>query len=290
MGGLIQTELLRNTPIFSSLSDEELQRIQEASENGIEEYEPKKLIIREDEIGDCMYIILEGTVEVMIRAESGGRDITINTLRAGDFFGERALMPGSTGRRNASIKSLHPTKLFRIDKKYVALNVKRDVDEDEEEEDITEINTARFEPDEVRDTIRKIRLFKSLNYDELKSIRDWTEVVTVGPGEFILKEAQAGEFMYVMLDGKVEIFTLDSDGKIVILATLKKGDYFGEQALMPDSKGKRNAFARTDNESRLVKIPKEYFRLMLNRDSELARELKKIHEEQNEKLKRERQG
>lgn len=290
MGGLIQTELLRNTPIFSSLSDEELQRIQEASENGIEEYEPKKLIIREDEIGDCMYIILEGTVEVMIRAESGGRDITINTLRAGDFFGERALMPGSTGRRNASIKSLHPTKLFRIDKKYVALNVKRDVDEDEEEEDITEINTARFEPDEVRDTIRKIRLFKSLNYDELKSIRDWTEVVTAGPGEFILKEAQAGEFMYVMLDGKVEIFTLDSDGKIVILATLKKGDYFGEQALMPDSKGKRNAFARTDNESRLVKIPKEYFRLMLNRDSELARELKKIHEEQKEKLKRERQG
>ncbi|HSR63325.1 MAG TPA: cyclic nucleotide-binding domain-containing protein [Gammaproteobacteria bacterium] len=290
MGGLIQTELLRNTPIFSSLSDEELQRIQEASENGIEEYEPKKLIIREDEIGDCMYIILEGTVEVMIRAESGGRDITINTLRAGDFFGERALMPGSTGRRNASIKSMHPTKLFRIDKKYVALNVKRDVDEDEEEEDITEINTARFEPDEVRDTIRKIRLFKSLNYDELKSIRDWTEVVTAGPGEFILKEAQAGEFMYVMLDGKVEIFTLDSDGKIVILATLKKGDYFGEQALMPDSKGKRNAFARTDNESRLVKIPKEYFRLMLNRDSELARELKKIHEEQKEKLKRERQG
>jgi len=290
MAGLIQTELLRNTPIFSSLSDEELQRIQEASENGIEKYEPKKLIIREDEIGDCMYIILEGTVEVMIRAESGGRDITINTLRAGDFFGERALMPGSTGRRNASIKSMHPTKLFRIDKKYVALNVKRDVDKDEGEEDITEINTARFEPDEVRDTIRKIRLFKSLNYDELKSIRDWTEVVTVGPGEFILKEAQAGDFMYVVLEGKVEIFTLDSDGKIVILATLKKGDYFGEQALMPDSKGKRNAFARTDNESRLIKIPKEYFRLILNRDSELARELKKIHEEQKEKLKRERQG
>lgn len=305
----LQADLLKNIPIFRSLSEELLQGILEAEENGIEEFEPKQRIIRESEIGNCMYIILEGAVEVSIRAESSSREIVIATLREGDFFGERSLMPGSTGRRNASIRAIFPTKVFRIDKKYVLLSIKRDDFKLEEDEDVTAINFGAkktpppqppatekkvsppppakpaFPPDEVRDLIMKIRLFNKLNRDELLSIHDWTEVVNVGPGDFVLKESQPGEAMYIILDGTVEIFTLDNDGKIVILAKLTSGDYFGEQALMPDSKGKRNAFARTDKSSRLIKIPKEYFRLILNRDSELAKELKQKHDSQKQARK-----
>ena len=278
------TDLLRNTSIFSSLTDNQLEKILNAPENGIEEYEPKQLIIREEEIGDCMYIVLDGTVEVSIRSGSGGREISIAYLRNGDFFGEKSLLPDSTGRRNASIRALHATKVFRINKKYVLLGVKKDVEEIDESEDETEVNYD-FEPDEVRDSIRTLRIFKSLNYEELKSIRDWTEVITVGPGDFVLKQAQQGEHMYIILEGNVEVFILDDDGKIVILASLNDGEYFGEHALMPDSKGKRNAFARADKEARLVKIPKEYFRLMLNRDSELAESLKKSKAEQDDQRK-----
>ncbi|MBM2830374.1 MAG: protein,cyclic nucleotide-binding protein,cache protein [Gammaproteobacteria bacterium] len=277
-------KILRNIPIFKTLTEMQLEHILKAPENRIEEYAPKKMIIREAEIGDCMYIILEGTAEVSIRGGSGNREISIATLRAGDFFGEQSILPEGSGRRNATVKAFHQIKVFRIDKKYVLLSVKRDDTVDESEEP-TEINYLKLEPDEVRDTIRKLRLFKSLSYNELATIRNWTEVITVGPGDFVLKESQPGEHMYVILDGMVEVFTLDNDGKIVILATLKSGDYFGEQALMPDSKGKRSAFARTDNASRLIKIPKEYFTLVLNRDSELAKELKKVHEAQKQKLK-----
>ncbi len=281
----IELDLLRNTPIFSSLGTNELQQILQAPENDIEDYEPKQLIIREAEIGDCMYIILQGTVEVSIRSGSGNRDIGIAYLRAGDFFGDKSLMPDSTGRRNASIKAIHPTKVFRIDKKYVLLGIKRDTEAGvDESEDITEVN-YNFEPDEVRDTIMKLRLFKSLNYDELASINDWTEVITVGPGDFVIKESQHGENMYVILDGTVEVFTLDDDGKIVILATFEDGDFFGENALMPESKGKRTAFARADHESRLIKIPKDYFRLILNRDSEIYKSLKEKHAIQSQQRK-----
>jgi CRP-like cAMP-binding protein len=253
-----------------------------------------------------MYIILDGAVEVSIRAESSNREISIASLRAGDFFGERSFMPGSTGRRNASVRALHKTKVFRIDKKYVLLSVKRDdffLDDDEE---VTIIKNApaespkaapkpappprpQFPPDEVRDMVMQIPIFKSLNRDELLSIHDWTEVVKAGPGEFVLKESQPGDAMFVILEGVVEIFTLDSDGKVVVLANLNTGDYFGEQALMPDTKGKRSAFARSDEETRLIKIPKEYFRLVLNRDSELVKELKKKHETQKQQLKNARQ-
>lgn len=315
----LQTKLLKNTPIFRSLSDDLLESILKAPENGIEEYAPKQLIVRESESGECMYIILEGTVEVLIRAESSNREITIASLRAGDFFGERSLLPGSTGRRNASVRASYQTKVFRIDKKYVLLSIKRDDFHLDDDEDVTAINVTtikkpttvpvqapapasvkaqtaapapakpQFPPDEVRDVIMGLHLFKSLNLAELLSIHEWTEVVKVGPGDFVLKESQPGESMFVVLDGVIEIFTLDNDGKIVILAKLKAGEYFGEQALMPDGKGKRNAFARTEKESRLIKIPKEYFRLVLNRDSDLAKELKKKHEEQKQKLKDARQ-
>jgi len=227
-----------------------------------------------------MYIILDGTVEVSIRSGSGNREISIAYLRDGDFFGEKSLLPDSTGRRNASIRALHATKVFKINKKYVLLGIKKDVEELEESEDQTEVN-YNFEPDEVRDAIRKLHIFNSLNYEELKSIRDWTEVITVGPGDFVLKQAQQGEHMYVILEGNVEVFILDDDGKIVVLASLNDGEYFGEHALMPDSKGKRNAYARADKEARLVKIPKDYFRLMLKRDSTLAESLKKSKADQD---------
>ena len=276
----IEIELLRNTPIFSQLTDKQLEKILGAPENEIEDYEPKQLIVREAEVGDCMYIILDGTVEVSIRSGSGNREISIAYLREGDFFGEKSLLPDSTGRRNASIRALHATKVFKINKKYVLLGIKKDVEEIEESEDETEVN-YNFEPDEVRDAIRKLKIFNSLNYEELKSIRDWTEVITVGPGDFVLKQAQQGEHMYVLLEGNVEVFILDDDGKIVVLASLNDGEYFGEHALMPDSKGKRNAYARADKEARLVKIPKDYFRLMLKRDSKLAESLKKLKADQD---------
>lgn len=272
-------ELLRNIPLFKSLSDNVLVNIQNAPENGIEEYGQREMIIRESEVGDCMYIILDGYLEVTIRSGSSDREVGIATLRPGDFFGEQSLLPWGTGRRNASVKALHSAKVFRIDKKYVLLGIKHDDEDidDSESEDITAIN-PKFEPDEVRDLIMDMRLFKSLNNQELATIRDWTEVVTFGPGDFVVKKFQKAEHLYVVLDGKAEVFTLDDDGEIIILAELNAGEFFGEQALMPDSKGKRNAFVRANDQTRLVKIPKEYFRLILTRDEKIATELKKIQE------------
>ena len=274
---LNDTELLHSIPLFKSLNDDDLAIILNAPENGIEDYGQREIIVREAEVGDCMYIILDGYLEVSIRSGSSDREVGIATLRPGDFFGEQSLLPWGSGRRNASVKALHSAKVFRIDKKYVLLAIKRDEEEDEDSADITAINT-KFEPDEVRDLIMDMRLFKSLNNQELATIRDWTEIVTFGPGDFVVKKFQKGEHLYVILDGKAEVFTLDDDGEIIILAELGAGEFFGEQALMPDSKGKRNAFVRANDKTRLIKIPKEYFRLILNRDEKIAAELKKTQE------------
>jgi len=275
----INPDHLSKVPIFASLSNAELKEIINSSDNGYEEYDMKQGIIREEEIGDCMYVILEGTVEVSIRSGTGGREITIATLREGDFFGEQSLLPNGTGRRNASVRALHPSKLFRIDKKHVLLHV-NGLDESED----ATIQVFMSEEKEVRKILGKLRLFQSLSEVELDSYRSWTEVITVGPGDFVLKESEHGEHLYVVLDGVVEVFIIDEDGKINILARLEPGDYFGEQALIDDSSGERNAYVRTDNETRLIKIAKDYFKLALKRDSVLAMALKKVGEAQTEEI------
>jgi CRP-like cAMP-binding protein len=273
-------EILRKIPIFKSLSDIELTQILQAPENEIVDYPQKQAIIREAEIGDCMYVVLEGTVEVSIRGVTGGREITIATLNAGDFFGEQSLLPGGTGRRNASVRAAHDSKLLRIDKKYVLLGIESGLDESED------ITVPAFLPEEkeVRDMLQSIRLFEMTTPEELDAYRDWTEVITVGPGEFVLKESQPGEHLYVILDGVVEVFILDDDGRITILAELHPGDYFGEQALMPGGSGERNAFVRTDKKTRLIKVARDYFRLILNRDSELYEALNKVGQAQREEI------
>jgi len=275
----INPSYLSKIPIFASLSNDELQEIINSPDNGYEEYEMKQAIIREEEIGDCMYVILEGTVEVSIKGSSGGREITIATLRAGDFFGEQSLLPGGTGRRNASVRAFHPSKLFRIDKKHVLLNI-GGLDESE---DVT-VQMFQSGEQEVRDMLGKLRIFESLASSELDTYRSWTEVVTVGPGDFVVKEDEPGEHLFLVLEGIVEVFIIDEDGKINILARLKPGEYFGEQALMDDSSGDRNAYVRTDNETRLIKIAKDYFKLALKRDSVLAMSLKKVGEAQKEEI------
>ena len=127
-----------------------------------------------------------------------------------------------------------------------------------------------------------MRLFESLKESELDTVSTWTEVSEVGPGDFVVKESEKGDCLYVILDGKVEIFTMDDDGKTSIQGILQRGDYFGEQALLPGSSGKRSAYARTDGKSKLVKVPKAYFRLILNRDSSLASDLNDIAESRKE--------
>ncbi len=274
--------ILRDIPIFSSLSDAELSEILKSEDNSVEEFGPKEIIIRESEIGDCMYVMMDGFAEVTIRSGAGGREITIATLRPGDFFGEASLLPENTDRRNASVRALHQSTVLKIDKKHVLLSVHGEIDE---AEDVTVRKASPLE-DEVVALLKGMRLFNSLTDEELAAIGNWTEILTVGPGDFVLKESESGDFLYVVLDGTVEIFTLDDDGKITMLAEHGRGNYFGEQALLPGSTGTRNAYVRSNNKVRLIQVPKEYFRLVINRDSVLFEALQKIGAAQKEEIKK----
>lgn len=273
--------MLRQISLFQSLSDDELGKILDAPENGIEDYQAKDLIVEEAEIGECMYVILSGTAEVTVKHDERNIEVTVNTLSAGDFFGEQALLPDSTGKRNATVRALHAVTLFRIEKKYVLLHV-----DHEEAEAVNPHDTQNLPNPEILNLILDMRLFRSLTEDELLRIDEWTKIISVKPGELIVKEAEPADYLYVIIEGALEVFTLDSFGKVVILARHGAGRYFGEQALLNDNNSKRSCYVRSNGVSRLIRVPKEYFRLIIKRDSELEQALKKVGQAQHDEIEK----
>lgn len=284
----INIDLLRNVPLFKALNDEGLNTILNAPENSVEEYEKGQTILRQFEIGDCMYVVLEGLLEVSVQGGAQVSSMIITKLGVGDFFGEQALLPWGSGARNATVKARLFSRVFRIDKKYVLLCIKTDgeeiaVSKDKnydisiETETYEQEETPEFNPTAIAKLVKNIRLFKYLSQQELASIGDWSEVINLNNREFAIKKFQKATHMYVILEGNVKVLTLGEGGEAILLAKLKTGDFFGEQALMPESKGKHNAFVRAINEVTLLKIPIRYFRLILMRDDDILEELKKTH-------------
>jgi len=84
-------------------------------------YDEGKVIFREGEPGNEMFIIIEG--EVKITKKAGNLEKTLMILRSGDFFGEMALVDDKP--RSASAIAMITCKLIALDKntfKSVILN------------------------------------------------------------------------------------------------------------------------------------------------------------------------
>jgi CRP-like cAMP-binding protein len=76
-------------------------------------YQDGEIIIRLGEVGDCMFVIQEGRVEVL--AERDGQEILIAVREGGDFFGEMAILERDV--RSATVRALGEVRVLTVDKK-----------------------------------------------------------------------------------------------------------------------------------------------------------------------------
>jgi CRP/FNR family transcriptional regulator, cyclic AMP receptor protein len=68
-------------------------------------YRKNSVIINEGEIGDSLFVLLQGRVKVY-STDADGREITYNIVEAGDYFAEMWL---DGGPRSASVMTLEPS-------------------------------------------------------------------------------------------------------------------------------------------------------------------------------------
>ncbi len=82
-------------------------------------------------------------------------------------------------------------------------------------------------------------------------------VQSLGNHEIIFREGDPGKHMYVILDGGVEIRKRTGEKSSRTMITLKKGDIFGEMAVVEGKPRSATAIAATD--CRLLRLDEEAF-------------------------------
>jgi CRP/FNR family cyclic AMP-dependent transcriptional regulator len=102
---MVEPGSLRQVEIFENLSPEQLQRIAAIARE--ERYRRGEVIFRENTLGDSMYVVLDGEVEIQVdprilgeAVPQGTAPASITVVRRGQDFGEIALV--DQGVRSAS--------------------------------------------------------------------------------------------------------------------------------------------------------------------------------------------
>ena len=112
------------------------------------------------------------------------------------------------------------------------------------------------------DELRQVPLLADLSEEDLERLYEMAETVSVPAGQFVLREGEAGDSLYIVLEGKLEV-TKRRGGQEVVLSSYEPGQFFGEMALLEQAP--RSASVRTLRESRLLAIDQAAFQALLSR-------------------------
>jgi ABC-type lipoprotein export system ATPase subunit/CRP-like cAMP-binding protein len=195
-------------------------------------YPPGATIVRQGEEGKEFFIIVEGAVEVWLE-HPGGKQLQVDRLREGQYFGEMALV--GNGLRRATVRAVADTGAS-----LAVLNAA----------DFAELVGASRGLREELAHIMDIRLVRnqvqSLSTMPPEALLEFTkalQVRTYPPGANIVQQGAIGNTFFIILDGEAEVIVRQSNGAEVVLDLLTSGQYFGEMALL--GSGRRTATVRS---------------------------------------------
>jgi NADH:quinone reductase (non-electrogenic) len=77
-------------------------------------YEPGDVVYRQGDLGDCLYIIMKGQVEVVHKEQEGEKEHVLACLGPGEYFGEMALL--NQRAREATVRCQEPLDVLSLKK------------------------------------------------------------------------------------------------------------------------------------------------------------------------------
>src|SRR5258706_11644523 len=108
----------------------------------------------------------------------------------------------------------------------------------------------------LQDILSTIPIFSFLGRNEIAAVQTLFVESTHQKGEYICREGEEGDTFHIILDGELEVF-VGQDESVRVLSILKKGDFFGEMALLQG--GKRTASVLVARRAKLVTLDRSSF-------------------------------
>jgi len=121
------------------------------------------------------------------------------------------------------------------------------------------------------ETLRAVPLFESLDDDAADTICSMLTPEECEAGAVLFRAGDAGDSMYLIEDGKIQISMHSADGEDLILAVLGPGDFFGEMALIDGQP--RSANAKVVEHTRMAVLTRDHFLSFLGSSPNVAVEM-----------------
>eukprot|EP01102_Stenamoeba_stenopodia_P020656 TRINITY_DN813_c0_g1_i1.p1 TRINITY_DN813_c0_g1~~TRINITY_DN813_c0_g1_i1.p1 ORF type:complete len:460 (-),score=93.64 TRINITY_DN813_c0_g1_i1:280-1659(-) len=202
--------------LFAHLLPDQLQAVVDAM---FEVSAPEgQRIINQGEEGDNFYVIDCGIVDIYVRNSEGVENLVL-TLSEGGYFGELALMYGCP--RAASVVARTSVALWALDR-VTFRNILLD----------TTARKRRF----YEEFLVNIPILAPLQKYEIFKVADELVQREYNDGENIIQQGEAANGFFLLEEGEATVFKNPAtpDEQVVELKRLKRGDYFGELALLTD--------------------------------------------------------
>lgn len=103
--------------------------------------------------------------------------------------------------------------------------------------------------------LRTVPIFEALVVEDLRDLAGRTAVKRFKAGEVIFNQSDAGQQMYIVAEGDVNIYLPGEFSRRVSLKDLSRGEYFGELSMFDEKPRSASAMATTD--SVLVELSRE---------------------------------
>ncbi len=210
-------------------------------------YAPGTVIVRQGDVGEHFYILTGGRADVFVE-HPDGREIPVDHLRAGQYFGEMALIGRQARRATVRAAGDGPVSVVALDR--------------------TAFNQLVEESPELRHELQRVISLRELQ-SEVEALQDVDRATLqrlaadaptrlVAPGETIIRRGELGETFFFILEGAVEVFAR-RDGQEALIDRLGPGEHFGELALLGNRRRMATVRVAGDGPARLLELDEAAF-------------------------------
>ena len=177
------------------------------------------VIYSKGDAADAFYVLDSGTF--VNATPSAGKEDDLSTIKGTDTvphptFGELALMYSQA--RTATVTCSKPGNLFAMDRTVFKAVIKFG-------------GAGSNKQTRALETLKSIDILRSLSGDMLKKISSGLEEVSYSQGEYIVRQGDETQSLYLIMEGHVRCTAKDTSGIEQILLELSAGAYFGERSL-----------------------------------------------------------
>lgn len=118
-----------------------------------------------------------------------------------------------------------------------------------------------LQADFAAEALGRCRLFSSMSPETLGTITRSLRSRRFRRGEVLFHEGDPGDALFVVASGAVKVVVPSEDGEEAILATLRRGDFLGELALLDGAPRSASAVALEATET--LALPRDQFRALV---------------------------